>query len=213
MTKLKDLSVESFIAETASDSPAPGGGSVAALVAALGAALGEMVYNLTKNKKSFAELSEENKTAVKADYTALSKLHEELISLIDEDTVAFNTFMDALRLPKETNEEIAARKEAMAHAAIVSMQVPLDTAGKSLEILKHMGSLARYGSKNCISDAGVGAYLARAAVESAVMNVRINLSSVKDEDVAGQAENSCQNYLKEAEQLCNEIIKEVYQKI
>lgn len=213
MSKLKDLSVEKFIAETASDSPAPGGGSVAALVAALGAALGEMVYNLTKDKKTFGELSEENKTAVKADYTALSALHADLVSLIDEDTIAFNTFMDALRLPKVTEEEIEARKEAMAHAAIVSMQVPLETAGKSMEILKHMGSLARYGNKNCISDAGVGAFLARAAIESAVMNVRINLASVKDKEVSNQAESTCQKYLLEAEELCVEIIKEVYQKI
>lgn len=213
MSKFKNYTVEDFIAEAASDSPAPGGGSVAALVAALGAALGEMVYNLTKDKKSFAELSEENKTAVKADYTALSTLHAELVDLIDEDTVAFNTFMDALRLPKETEEEIAVRKEAMANAAIVSMQVPLDTAGKSLQILKHMGSLARYGNKNCISDAGVGAYLARASVESAVMNVRINIPSVKDEEIARQAEKSCEKYLEEAEALCEEIVKEVYQKI
>jgi formiminotetrahydrofolate cyclodeaminase len=213
MSKLKDLSVENFIAETASDSPAPGGGSVAAQVAALGAALGEMVYNLTKDKKSFAELSDENKTAIKADYAALNALREELVLLIDEDTVAFNTFMAALRLPKDTEEEIEARKAAMAHAAIVSMKVPLDTAGKSLQILKHMDSLARYGNKNCISDAGVGAFLARAAVESAVMNVRINLSSVKDQDVANQAEASCKCYQQEAEKLCTEIIKEVYQKI
>ncbi len=213
MSKLKDLSVENFIAETASDSPAPGGGSVAAQAAALGAALGEMVYNLTKDKKSFAGLSEENKVAIKADYAALNALREELVLLIDEDTAAFNTYMEALRLPKGTEEEIEARKAAMGHAAIVSMKVPLDTAGKSLQILKHLGSLARYGNKNCISDAGVGAFLARAAVESAVMNVRINLAGVKDEEVANQAETSCQSYLQEAEILCTEIIKEVYQKI
>lgn len=213
MSKLKDLSVEKYIAEAASDSPAPGGGSVAALVAALGAALGEMVYNLTKDKKAFGELSEENRTAVKTDYTALNVLRADLIALIDEDTIAFNTFMDALRLPKNTEAEIEARKKAMAKAAVVSMQVPLDTAGKSLEILQHMGSLARYGNKNCISDAGVGAFLARAAIESAVMNVRINLASVKDEKVANQAESTCQKYLSEAEEYCAEIIKEVYQKI
>lgn len=213
MTKLKDLSVQDFIYETSTDSPAPGGGSVAALVAGLGAALGEMVFNLTKNKKAYGELDDKVKTAVQTDVSALTKLHQELVALIDKDTEAFNTFMEALRLPKETEEQIETRKKAMADAAIISMNVPLETAEKSLEVLRHLGSLARYGSKNCISDAGVGALCANAAVASAVMNVRINLGSVKDEAVAKHADQSCRAYLEEADKLCHEIVKEVYQKI
>src|SRR5712675_2568356 len=171
------LDLRRFCNETLSDSPAPGGGSVAALMGALGASLGGMVANLSAGKRGWDDKLEYfSNWAVKA-----QQLKDELLSLVDEDTNAFNKVMDAFALPKNSAEEKTARtvaiEEATKHAAEVPLKV-METAAKSYEMLSAM---ADNGNPASVSDVGVGALATRACIEGAAMNVRINLGQLKDE--------------------------------
>ena len=174
---LMKMSLREFCNETLSDSPAPGGGSVAALMGALGASLGGMVANLSAGKRGWDDKIEDfSDWAVKA-----QRLKDELLSLVDEDTAAFNKVMDAFGLPKASAEEKAARSAAVELATKYAAEVPLkamETASKSYELLSEM---AEKGNPASISDVGVGALATRACIEGAAMNVRINLSQLKDE--------------------------------
>src|SRR5213083_2331201 len=173
---LVKMNLREFCNETLSDSPAPGGGSVAALMGALGASLGGMVANLSAGKRGWDDKLEYfSDRAVKA-----QQLKDELLSLVDEDTTAFNKVMDVFALPKESAEEKAVRsraiEEATKHAAEVPLKV-MNTASKSYELLSEM---ADKGNPNSISDVGVGALATRACIEGAALNVRINLAGLKD---------------------------------
>src|SRR5216117_645903 len=176
---LAKMNVRKFCNETLSDSPAPGGGSVAALMGALGASLGGMVANLSAGKRSWDDKLEYfSENAVKAQQSK-----DELLSLVDEDTAAFNKVMDSFALPKESAEERTARaaaiEEATKHAAEVPFKV-METASKSYALLAEMAEKANPAS---ISDVGVGALATRACIEGAALNVRINLAQLKDEKV------------------------------
>ncbi len=176
---LLKMNLRQFCNETLSDSPAPGGGSVAALMGALGASLGGMVANLSAGKRGWEDkLSYFSDWAVKA-----QQLKDELLFLVDEDTAAFNKVMDAFALPKESAEEKAARSAAIQPANKYAAEIPLrvmETASKSYELLADM---AENGNPASISDVGVGLLASRACIEGAAMNVRINLGSLKDEKV------------------------------
>lgn len=211
--KLVDMLVSGFIDETASSSPAPGGGSVSALLAALSSSLGQMVIRLTSGKKSFAELDEKVKTNLMQSLKELEEHQKTLVSLIDEDTNAFNDYMDALKLPKTNDEEKAKRKKAMSDALIVAMNIPLKTAQASLEILKILPLIAKYGNNNAASDVGVASLSARAALEGAILNVKINLSGIDDKTIALEKREKCDSMLLQGESLKNEILKEIYAKI
>jgi len=150
---------------------------------------------------------------VRSDFNALVRLQADLADLIDKDILAFNSFMDALSLPRATDEEKAVRRKAMADATVLATQSPLETASKSFEVLQHLGSLSRYGHKNCISDAGVAAYLAHAALKSAVMNVRINIPGLDDKVFAETAERACVALLENADKLTKEIELIVYNRL
>src|SRR6184192_2230774 len=173
---LTKMNVRDFCNETLSDSPAPGGGSVAALMGALGASLGGMVANLSAGKRGWDDKLEYfSDWAVKA-----QQLKDQLLSLVDEDTNGFNKVMDAFALPKNSTEEKAERagaiEEATKHAAEVPLKV-METAAKSYELLSEM---ADNGNPASVSDVGVGALATRACIEGAAMNVRINLGQLKD---------------------------------
>jgi glutamate formiminotransferase / formiminotetrahydrofolate cyclodeaminase len=174
---LVKMNLREFCNETLSDSPAPGGGSVAALIGALGASLGGMVANLSAGKRGWDDQLEYfSNWAVKA-----QQLKDELLALVDEDTAAFNKVMDAFALPKESAEEKAARAAAIAEATKYAAEVPLkvmETASKSYELLAEM---AERGNPASVSDVGVGALATRACIEGAALNVRINLAQLKDE--------------------------------
>jgi len=176
-TSLAKMNLREFCNETLSDSPAPGGGSVAALMGALGASLGGMVANLSAGKRGWDDKLEYfSDRAVKA-----QQLKDELLSLVDEDTAAFNKVMDAFALPKESGEEKAVRSRAIEEATKYAAEVPLkvmETASKSYELLSEM---ADQGNPASISDVGVGALATRACTEGAALNVRINLGQLKDE--------------------------------
>src|SRR5437879_954062 len=174
---LVKMNLREFCNETLSDSPAPGGGSVAALMGALGASLGGMVVNLSAGKRGWDDKLEYfSDWAVKA-----QQLKDELLSLVDEDTTAFNKVMDAFGLPRESADEKTARaaaiEEATKHAAEVPLKV-METASKSYALLAEM---AEKGNPASVSDVGVGALATRACIEGAALNVRINLGQLKDE--------------------------------
>lgn len=199
--QLISMSLKDFILESASDSPAPGGGSVSAAAGALAAALGSMVFNLTDGKKKYMELEQETRDKVEAEYKKIKELIDKLIVLVDKDTEAFNSFMAALKMPKASDEEKAARKEAMNKAAEVSLKVPLETAETVLEVMQALPLIAEHGNKNAISDAGVAAELGRAAVNGAILNVRINLPSLADETLKEESAKRVEEIKKSAEEL------------
>ena len=176
---LVQMNLRQFCNETLSDSPAPGGGSVAALMGALGASLGGMVANLSAGKRGWDEkLDYFSEWAVKG-----QRLKDELLFLVDEDTAAFNKVMAAFGLPKDSAEEKAARSKTIQSANKYAAEIPLrvmETAGRSYELLAEM---AEKGNPASISDVGVGLLATRACIEGAGMNVRINLSGLKDEKV------------------------------
>jgi glutamate formiminotransferase/formiminotetrahydrofolate cyclodeaminase len=178
--RLVDLSVQRFVEETASESVAPGGGSVSAYLGALGAALGTMVANLSAHKRGWDDRWEEF-----SDWADRGKAcHDELLTLIDRDTDAFNEIMAAFGMPKGSHEEQAARTEAIQAATRLAIEVPLRVMEVSLESMEVIEAMARIGNPASASDAGVGALCARSAVMGAYLNVRINVPSLTDESMA-----------------------------
>jgi glutamate formiminotransferase/formiminotetrahydrofolate cyclodeaminase len=176
---LVKMNLRQFCNETLSDSPAPGGGSVAALMGALGASLGGMVANLSASKRGWEEhLEFFSDWAVQG-----QQLKDELLFLVDEDTAAFNKVMAAFGLPKDSAEEKAARSKAIQTANQYAAEIPLkvmETASRSYDLL---AAMAEKGNPASISDVGVGLLATRACIEGAAMNVRINLSGLKDEKI------------------------------
>ncbi len=174
--KLVDMTVSGFTNETASESPAPGGGSIAAACGAMGAALGTMVANLSSHKRGWDDRWEEfSEWAEKGQHYKDLLLH-----YIDEDTRAFNRIMDAFGLPKKTAEEKEARQKAIEEASKYAMEIPfkvMETAFQSMEVMRAM---AETGNPNSVSDAGVGALCALTAVEGALLNVKINAGGIDD---------------------------------
>lgn len=179
-TKLVDLTVKGFAEETSRESPAPGGGSVSAYMGALGASLGTMVANLSSHKPGWDHRWEE--FAVWAEKGMA--LQEELLHLVDEDTEAFNRIMQAFGMPKNNDEEKTLRSEAIQKATLFATEVPLETMKASVKVFELCRQMVAEGNPNSVSDAGVGALAARAAVIGAGMNVKINASSLKDRQKA-----------------------------
>lgn len=177
MTNLKDLTIEQFIEMTASDAPAPGGGSVAALVGGLGVALAEMVANLTIGKAKYAEVEDEMKELA----AAASEIRTELISAIQKDAESFSLYMTALKLPKDTDEEKAVRREAMQNGLKEAAKVPLTVAETAAKIFPVAKAAVEKGNSNAVTDGLIAAMMARTAVLGALLNVKINLGSIKDE--------------------------------
>lgn len=175
-TRLTDMTLKAFADETASESPAPGGGSIAAYMGALAAALGTMVANLSAHKAGWDERWEEFSNY--ADGGRI--LVDRLTALVDEDTEAFNRIMAVYAMPKSTDEEKAARAEALEKATLYATEVPLNTMKTAFDAFELLEVMAREGNPASVSDAGVGALAARAAVLGAQLNVRINASGLKD---------------------------------
>lgn len=180
--KLVGMTVEGFTDETASESPAPGGGSVSAAAGALGVALGTMVANLSSHKAGWDDRWEEFSAWAEKG----QKIKEELIYLVDEDTRAFNRIMDAFGLPKGSDEEKKARKDAIEEASKYAIQVPYRVMEKSLASMEILKAMAETGLQASISDVGVGALCARTAVMGAYLNVRINAAGLDDRAFAAE---------------------------
>lgn len=177
---LIDLTCKAFVEETASESPAPGGGSIAAYMGALGAALGTMVANLSAHKAGWDARWEEFSDWAERGQAILA----EALHLVDEDTAAFNRIMDVFAMPKSTDEEKTARSAALQVATLYATQVPLRTMKCAMRVFELVHAMASEGNPNSVSDAGVGALAARGAVLGARLNVRINAAGLKDRAVA-----------------------------
>jgi glutamate formiminotransferase/formiminotetrahydrofolate cyclodeaminase len=206
---LVKMNLRQFCNETLSESPAPGGGSVAALMGALGVSLGGMVANLSAGKRGWDEkLGYFSDWAVKA-----QRLKDALLFLVDEDTAAFNKVMDAFGLPKDSAEEKAARSAAIELANKYAAEIPLrvmETASKSYQLLAEM---AEKGNPASISDVGVGLLATRACVDGAAMNVRINLANLKDEKLKSALHEKVRQVTTESESRFKEIIQIVESKL
>lgn len=211
--KLVDMTITKFSDVLASNEPAPGGGSVAALSGLLGADLAIMVVNLSVGKKSYESLDENLKIQFMRDYEAIQLVRKELHDLIDEDTNAFTLFMDAMKLPKETDEDKALRNAAIQRASVYALQIPLKTAEKCLEVLKHQKVIGEFGNKNAVSDIGVGALLCFTGLEGAALNVKINLPGIDDEDIKKDATSRIESIIAEGKELKETILEIVNKRI
>lgn len=170
-----------FIEDLASSSPAPGGGAASAVSGALGVALTSMVYNLTVGKKSYEKLEEGLKKELDENLEQSKELYFEMLKYIDKDKAAFTALMDSYKLPKETVEDKNIRKATIKACTIEAMNVPFNLANLALKFYSNIEFAARYGNQNLISDAAVSAIMLNACIESAIVNVEVNLAYLEDE--------------------------------
>jgi formiminotetrahydrofolate cyclodeaminase len=202
---LIDKTVSQFLDELASNSPAPGGGSVAALAGAVGVALTSMVCNLTIGKKKYADVQDEMYAVV--EQTEL--LRKEMTRLIDQDTEAFNAVMAAFGLPKGIESEQATRSAAIQEATKAATLVPLNVMRLCEKALFHTRTVAQKGNKNSASDAGVAALMLQASCAGASLNVRINLSGLKDAEFVQRVAQESAEIVRNVEKSTREVLVEV----
>ena len=207
--KLVDMTCTGFAQETASESPAPGGGSISAYMGSLAAALATMVANLSSHKAGWDARWEFFSEWADKGQAMMSRL----LWLVDEDTEAFNKIMAVFAMPKSTDEEKAARAAAMQAATLYATQVPLETIKATMETFPLIRAMAEEGNPNSVSDAGVGALAARAAVLGACLNVKINAGGLKDREVADRLVGEANALAAEACKLEAEILEIVNSKI
>ena len=207
--RLIRMTLKDFAFETASESPAPGGGSISAYMGALAAALGTMVANLSAHKrgwdslwKTYSDVAEEGQ-----------KIMKELISLVDEDTAAFNRIMEVFSMPKNTDEEKAARAAALESATLYATEVPLRTIKAASKALPVLSLMAEKGNPASASDAGVGALAAVAAIRGADLNVRINAAGLKNRETAERLVSEARTLVREAMEIEQEILSLVNKNI
>lgn len=207
--KLIDMNLAEFVDETASESPAPGGGSISAYVGSLGISLATMVANLSSHKRGWDKRWEEFSSWAEKG----QKIKDELLHLVDEDTIAFNKIMDAFGLPKKSEEEKAARTQAIEDASKYAIEIPFKVMQKSYESMEIIKAMAEIGNPNSVSDAGVGALCARTAVMGAYLNVKINASGLEDKDFVNKKLSEGLKIEIKAKEIENEILKIVNEKI
>ena len=203
------MNLRAFANETASESPAPGGGSISAYVGSLGAALATMVANLSSQKKGweeqwnyFSEWAEKGQ-----------KIKDNLLKMVDEDTRAFNRIMDGFAMPKNTDAEKSARSKALQEATLNAIHVPLQVMKLSFQSFEIIEVMAKEGNPNSVSDAGVGALCARTAIQGAYLNVRINAAGLKDESLKSGLLNEAEDLLQKSFGREKEILDIVQQKL
>jgi len=207
--KLVDMSLTEFANETASESPAPGGGSISAYAGVLGVSLGTMVANLSSHKRGWDERWEEF-----SDWAAKGQNYkDQLLHLVDEDTNAFNKIMDAFGLPKKSEEEKKIRQNAIEEASKYAMEIPFKVMQASFESMEVMRAMAETGNPNSVSDAGVGALCALTAVEGAFLNVKINAGGIEDKAFTGDLLQRGEEIAKKAKSERDAIVAIVEEKI
>ena len=207
--QLVNLTVKGFAEETSRESPAPGGGTISAYMGALGAALGTMVANLSSHKAGWDDRWDEFSQYADRGQVLMTRLLE----LVDEDTQAFNRIMAAFGMPKVTEADKAARTEAIQSATLYATEVPLQTMKTAYEVFDLCRAMAEKGNPNSLSDAGVGALAARAAVLGAGMNVRINAASLKDRATADRLIAEADALMAQANEAERSITEEVFSKL
>lgn len=206
---LVEMKVTDFVDEVSRESPAPGGGSIAAIAGALGVSLSSMVSNLTANKRG----SEKVDVILNDASEKCQDIKNALVKAVDDDTNAFNAYMDARRLPNKTAEEKKAREEAMQAGLKQAVMVPLGTAQKSYEAIELADIIARNGNPNSITDVGVGAQSAYTGVLGGIYNVLINLKDIKDEEFNKEMRNTCADLKAKAKKKLGEVLAYVENKL
>lgn len=185
--KLQDLTLKQFLEKTASNEPVPGGGSVSALNGAIATALAEMLANLTVGKKNYVDVEE----VMKENAAKMAEARPHFINDIDRDSDAYNLVMDAFKLPKETDAEKAHRSEKIQEATKVAALVPMEVAERAYDMLDTIIETTKNGNKNAVTDGCTGAMVCRTAILGALLNVRINLGSLKDENFRNELIEKC----------------------
>ncbi len=211
--KLIDMTVTNFTNEVDSNSPAPGGGSVAALASDIGVGLSRMMVHLSFGKKKYEALDESVKEEFEVKFDKLGKLRDELSKLVDEDTKSFNEFMKALKMPKDTFKQITERQKVMADATLYSIKVPYKTAALSLEAMKELEFLVENGNQNAITDIGVGTLMLCTGLEGAILNVKVNLMSLENKELAKKYADSCAEMLQEGKEIREQILNKIHSSI
>lgn len=200
---LADLTLKDFLAETAGSAPVPGGGSIAALNGAIALALAEMVANLTLGKKKYAEVADEmRQIAVRT-----SGAREFMLDSMDRDSQAYDRVFDAFKLPKETEEEKSRRTDVIQEATRQAAEIPMAVAQKMCAKMEIIKEVAMKGNRNAVTDATVAMMNARTCVLSALLNVRINLLSIRDEAFVSQMRRSADQWEKYALQMEKELLE------
>lgn len=210
----KDYKIQEFFEDLSSNSPSPGGGSTAALVAALSGCLNNMVYSLTINKKSFNNLSKENKEKMICFEKECKEFIANCIKFMEEDRECFNKLMDCYKLPKNTEKEQIYRKEELKNKTYDAMMSPLKVCRECIKFYNNIEFATEYGNKMLISDAGVAASLLHSAVESSVINVKVNLNSLRSERYFNEIENEMISLLNKSntkkEKILNDVNEHIY---
>lgn len=208
-TPLVNMNLRDFANETASESPAPGGGSISAYAGAMGIALGTMVANLSAHKRGW-----DDQWKYFSDYAAKGQqIKDRLLQLVDRDTEAFTLIMNSLKLPKGTDQEKAARKEAMTNATKAAIETPLEVMKTAFESYELLHAMADKGNPNSASDAGVGAMCTKVAIEGAFLNIKINLPGISDQNYKEHIMNQAQKIQDDSVRIEREIIGIVEDKI
>lgn len=210
--KFCDESIKQFLDELGSDLSAPGGGSVAGLIAALSAALNSMVYSLTVGKKSYMALEDDEKEIINKFQKESQEFTARSLELMEEDRENFLKLMDCYKLSKDSEEEKKARTLAIKENTIKSMQAPLVLARESLEFYENLKVMAKYGNKMLLSDLGISAILLHSAIESSIVNVKVNLNSLRSEEFFEKIDSELRGIIKkslEEKNAITEIVNDV----
>lgn len=208
-----DDSLKDFALVTRSSDPTPGGGSVSAYVGVLGSALTSMVGGLTFGKKGYDDIPEEAREKMETSSKELEGLFDELADIVDEDSKAFDEVMKAFKMPKETDEDKKNRSAAIQEGYKVALDVPMTCAEKCLRVLELQDVFAKYGNINAVTDIGVGILLAYSGMEGALLNVTINLGSLKDEAFRTEISEKTANLLQQGKELKEQNLKVVYERL
>ena len=208
-----DKSIRQYVTEAASGDPTPGGGSVSAVAASLGAALTSMVYNLTEGKKVYKELDEKSRNEMDGNFEEIKKSIEKLNFFVDEDTKAFDDVMKAFKMAKETDEDKEKRTEAIQAGYKKALECPLECAKECKRVLELQETFADNGNVHAITDVGVGALLAYTGLEGSLLNVTINLNSIKDDAYRMAKEKEVEEVLTAGKELKEKLMAKVYSRL
>ncbi|MGL4108188.1 cyclodeaminase/cyclohydrolase family protein [Clostridium sp. LP20] len=205
--EFKDYKIEEFINDLASPLPSPGGGSVAGLIAALSGSLNSMVYSLTVNKKSFEKLDCDTKKVVLDFKEASTRFIKKTLILMEKDREYFNKLMDFYKLPQNTEEEKEKRNKLITEGTLMAMKSPQELAIEAYKFYDNIDVAVKYGNRMLISDAGCAAILLHAAIESSIVNVKVNLNSLRQKPFAKGVEEEMEGLEVKSLSRKNEICK------
>ena len=208
--RLIDMTINDFVEEIDSSSPAPGGGSVAALASDIGIGLARMMAHLSFGKKKYEALDKDIKEEFQSRFEKLAKIREELSKLVDEDTNSFNEFMKVIKMPQDTFKQITQRQTLLSEATLNSIKVPYKTAYLSLEAMRELEFIVDNGNQNAITDIGVGTLMLCTGLEGAILNTTVNLMNLEDKELAKKYRENCVEMLSEGKDIRDNILSKIH---